>query len=92
MSGGQRRQNAPDSAESVRFDIRARGGLLAPLAGAFFWVGQRAARPFPERRPANPRRAASLIWSKVANARATGKLQSDHKGKGPEELKDAAGP
>ena len=45
-----------DSAESpgVRFDIRARGDLLAPTRRGFLWVGQRAARPFPERRPANP--------------------------------------
>ena len=59
------------------------GRLTGPTRRGFLWVGQRAARPFPERRPANPRGAASLIWSKVANARATGKLQSDHKGKGP---------
>ena len=91
MSGGQRRQNAPDLAESVRFDIRARGGFWPHSPGL---SPGRAARgsAFPRKAACQPRRAASLIWSKVANARATGKLQSDHKGKGPEELKDAAGP
>ena len=58
----------PDSAESVRFDIRARGGLLAPLAGAF-WAGsarlglsQKGGLPTPGERlvsfgPRSPTRA-----------------------------------
>ena len=45
------------------------GGLLASLAGQVFRVGQRAARSLPERRSAKFRRADSICWSKVADAR-----------------------
>jgi hypothetical protein len=44
-------------------------GLLASLAGQVFRVEQRAARPLPERRSAKLRRADSICWSKVAEAR-----------------------
>ena len=37
--------------------------LAQSLAGHVFRVGQRAARPFPERRPAKFRRADSICWS-----------------------------
>jgi len=48
---------------SNRCDLTAgpTGGLLASLAGAVFRVGRRAARPFPERRPAKSRRASNPL-------------------------------
>jgi hypothetical protein len=48
----------------VRFDSR-RLARLTSITRRIFRVGQRAARPLPERRPAN-RRAIAFVWSKVA--------------------------
>jgi hypothetical protein len=47
----------------------AGAGVVALLAEACFPGRQHAARPLSERRPAKFRRAAILIWAKVANAR-----------------------
>ena len=38
----------------VRFDSQGQGRLTGSTRRGFLWVGQRAARPFPERQPANP--------------------------------------